>query len=365
MTDEHHPELTENASGSQSRRGFLAKSAFAGGALGPRRGAGVTLADEHTTDEMLASFEDVEGTDVDVLNYALSLEHLESAFYETALETFDEQAFVESDALSEYDESFRTAVYGYVETVAAHEAQHATVFTQAVELLGGEAVMPGEYEFGFETVGEFLSLAQVLENTGVAAYAGAAPFVESPDLLSAALSVHSVEARHAAVTNFVTGTSRSRTRSTPRAPSRRVLDAVSQFIVSETETPTDGTGNETATPSGNETMTPSGNETATRTPSGNGTDTRPATARSERLGAALALPSFLPQCRVPSPIEVGLAFGRFAPSELAPTDSRSLGSRELPHLPRSRYCSRLTSFAVRYPRLFAAPSVAGGSAAGC
>jgi hypothetical protein len=274
MTDEHDPELTENASGTQSRRGFLAKSAFAGGALlALGGGAGVALADEHTTDEMSASFDDVEGTDVDVLNYALSLEHLESAFYATALETFDEQAFVESDALSEYDESFRTAVYGYVETLAAHEAQHATVFTQAVELLGGEAVTPAEYEFGFETVEEFLSLAQVLENTGVAAYAGAAPFVESPDLLSAALSVHSVEARHAAVMNFVTGTSPFPDAFDTASSQSEVLDAVRQFIVSETETPTDGTGNETATPSGNETMTPSGNETATGTPSGNGTDT--------------------------------------------------------------------------------------------
>ena len=272
MTDEHDSELTENAGGNQSRRGFLAKSAFAGGALlALGGGAGVALADEHTMAEMSASFDDVEGTDVDVLNYALSLEQLESAFYETALETFDEEAFVESDALSGYDESYRQTAYGYVETLADHEAQHVTVFTQAVELLGGEAVTPAEYEFGFETVGEFISLAQVLENTGVAAYAGAAPFVESPDLLGAALSVHSVEARHAAVMNGVTGGSPFPDAFDPASSQSEVLDAVSDFMASEpaTETPTEGNetatpdGNETATPADDETMTPTGNETAT------------------------------------------------------------------------------------------------------
>jgi hypothetical protein len=289
MTDPHDIDTTPETDGTDSRRGFLTKSAFAGGALlALGGGAGVALADEHTTTaEMSASFDDVEGTDIDVLNYALSLEQLESALYETALETFDEEAFVESDALSAYDESYRQTLYSYVETLAAHEAQHATVFTQAVELLGGEAVTPAEYEFGFETVGEFLSLAQVIENTGVAAYAGAAPFIESPDLLSAALSVHSVEARHAAVMNTVTGTSPFPDTFDTASSQSEVLEAVSEFVVSEIETPTDGTGNETATPDGNETATPSGNETATpsgnetatpsgnetATPSGNGTDT--------------------------------------------------------------------------------------------
>lgn len=290
MTDTNDPQTTATDESSASRRGFLTRSALAGGALlALGGGAGVALADEHVTEPPAAAFDDVDGTDVDVLNYALSLEHLERSLYAAGLEAFDEEAFLESDALSAYDEDTREAVYGYVGTMAEHETQHVSVLGQAVELLGGEPAAPAEYDFAFETVGEFLSLAAVIENTGVAAYAGAAPFVESPDLLSVALSIHSVEARHAAVLNSMTGSSPFPDAFDAASSQSEVMDAVSQFVVEEetetddgepeTEPPTDGNetatpangnetatptnGNETETPMGNETMTPSGNETAT------------------------------------------------------------------------------------------------------
>ena len=276
MTDTNDPESTANENrGSPSRRGFLTKSAVAGGALlALGGGAGVTLADQHTAPDVEASFDDVAGTDVDVLNYALTLEHLEAAFYQTALERFDEAAFLDADALSEFTEAQRQEAYGYVGTLAEHEAQHVAVLTQAVELLGGNPVMAAEYEFGFETVGEFLSLAATLENTGVAAYAGAAPYVESPDLLSTALAIHSVEARHAAAMNAVSGSSPYPDSFDEPSAQSDVLSVASAFIVEEeTEaTGTDGTadGNETPTETANETVTEAGNETATDT--GTGTD---------------------------------------------------------------------------------------------
>ncbi|WP_054584732.1 ferritin-like domain-containing protein [Halolamina pelagica] len=292
MTDTNDPQTTATGESSASRRGFLTRSALAGGALlALGGGAGVALADEHApTEAPEAAFDDVDGTDVDVLNYALSLEHLERSLYAAGLEAFDEEAFLEADALSAYDEGTREAVYGYVGTMAEHETQHVSALGQAVELLGGEPAAPAEYNFEFETVGEFLSLAAVIENTGVAAYAGAAPFVESPDLLSVALSIHSVEARHAAVLNSMTGSSPFPDAFDAASSQSEVMDAVSQFVVEEetetddgepeTEPPADG--NETATPAeGNETATPAdGNETATpandnetETPMGNETMT--------------------------------------------------------------------------------------------
>ncbi|QKY20152.1 ferritin-like domain-containing protein [Halolamina sp. CBA1230] len=260
MTDRDDTGSTDG----QSRRNFLTTSAVAGGALLSLGGAtGVALADTEQ------AFDDVEGTDVDVLNYALSLEQFESAFYETALETFDEAAFDDSDAVELYDAE---TVYGYVETLADHEAEHVEVLTEAVELLGGEPAEPAEYEFGFEEVGEFFSLAAVIENAGVAAYAGAAPFVESPDLLAVALSIHSVEARHAALANQLAGTSPFPDAFDGASSQSDVLDTVGQFVADEengdeTDTPEDGT----ETPDGNETDTPADN--GTDTPADNGTDT--------------------------------------------------------------------------------------------
>ena len=273
MTDSNDTDTTET-DGNDSRRGFLTKSALAGGALLTLGGgAGVALADEHTTEDSGASFDDVAGTDIDVLNYALSLEQLESAFYEEALDTFDQSAFGNAEMLSEFEDG---VVYGYVETLAEHERQHVETLTGAIELLGGDPVQPAAYDFGFGNVEEFLSTAQVLENTGVAAYAGAAPFVESPDLLGTALSIHSVEARHAAVLNNVNGASPFPDVFDPASSQSAVLDAVSQFLEGEPEPPTDEPetpmeGNETETPTGNETETPFGNET--ETPMGNETET--------------------------------------------------------------------------------------------
>jgi hypothetical protein len=260
-----------------SRRRFLNRSVVAGGALlALGGGTGFAVAqesDDSMTEEMTATFDDVRGTDIDVLNYALSLEHLENAFYREGLETFNESDFVVADSLQSFDEETRLAVYGYVQTVGNHEATHVDVLTQAVELLGGDPAQEATYDFGIETVGDFLALGQVLENTGVAACAGAAPYVESPDLLGAALSIHSVEARHAAILNWVNGESPFPNAFDPASSQGDVLEAVSQFIDSGDP------GNGTETPDGNETTTPPsetpGNETTTPGTPSNETTTAP------------------------------------------------------------------------------------------
>lgn len=255
-----------------SRRGFLGRTALAsGGLLAVGSGVGLAVGDEHeddedADDEMMAAFDDVEGTDIDVLNYALTLEHLEDALYQQGAEMFDQSAYAESETLGDASEERVSEVMQYVQTAGEQEATHVEVLTQAVEILGGEPAQAGEYEFGVESVDGFLGTAAVVENVGVSAYAGAAPFIESPDLLGAALSIHSVEARHAAVLNNVVGEAPYPNAFDGARSQQEVLDAAGPFIVGNATdgNMTDGnetTGNETTT-TGNETTT-TGNETTT------------------------------------------------------------------------------------------------------
>lgn len=224
------------ASEERSRRSFMSRSALAGGALVGLAGAtgiGIAQDDDGGSEEPAgATFDDAEGTDVDVLNYALTLEHLEDAFYEQGLEMFSEEDFANADALQSFPEETRHAVYGHVQTVEEHESSHVEVLTQAVNLLGGTPVERANYDFGVENVGNFLSLGRTFENTGVAAYAGAAPYIESPDLLSAALSIHSVEARHAAVFNYLLGESPFPMAFDEALSQQEVLEAIGPIIQS-------------------------------------------------------------------------------------------------------------------------------------
>ncbi len=135
--------------------------------------------------------------DLDVFNYALTLEHLENAFYRDGLEQFDAAAFEEA--------GFGSQVREYLELIGRHEQDHVDAITAAIEDAGGTPVEEGEYDFGYADVAGFLGVAQALETTGTQAYTGAAPYIAAKDLLTAALTIHGVEARHAAYLNTVTG----------------------------------------------------------------------------------------------------------------------------------------------------------------
>lgn len=221
-----------------SRRRFLRGSAAVGTLLALGTTGGVALADEHDEEseqesdngDMTAAFNDIEGTDIDVLNYALTLEHLENAFYREGLDKFDEDAFQSASVVQNYSTEMDMTVREYVQTIGDHEAAHVEALEQAVTLLGGDPASEADYDFGIESVEGFLGLAQVFENTGVAAYAGAAPFVESPDLLSAALSIHSVEARHAAFLNDLNNESFYPNAFDPAKTQQEVLQAVTPFL---------------------------------------------------------------------------------------------------------------------------------------
>ncbi len=133
-------------------------------------------------------------SDIDVLNYALTLEHLESAFYRDGVPQF-----------SFGTDPFGNSIDAYLVAIGEHEAAHVTVLTQVITDLGGEPVVEASYDFGYTDAGTFLAVAQALENTGVSAYDGAGASIENPDLLTAAGTIVAVEARHASYLNLLNG----------------------------------------------------------------------------------------------------------------------------------------------------------------
>jgi hypothetical protein len=135
-------------------------------------------------------------SDLDVLNYALTLEHLESAFYRDGIGLF---AFG--------TDSRGQAIDTNLAAIRDHEGAHVETLTSVISDLGGEPVAEATYDFGdaYSDPMAFMMTAAALENTGVSAYDGAAQFIADPDLLTAAGSIVAVEARHASYLNLLTG----------------------------------------------------------------------------------------------------------------------------------------------------------------
>jgi len=224
-----------------SRRKFLAGSA---GALGGLALGGAfatpTVADEHggmpeeIPEEMPEDeFED----DIAILNFARTLEFLEFRFYEQGLNNISEQELIGSGLLEDFGDPITDRVYDELRTIRDHEETHADTLGAVVEDLGGTPVDEPEFEFGtaVQEPAEFIATAVQLEDTGVSAYAGAAPFIQNEDLVPSALSIHSVEARHASYLRvldqqapFPDAFDQARSRS-------EVLDIAGDFIVGDME----------------------------------------------------------------------------------------------------------------------------------
>jgi hypothetical protein len=163
-------------------------------------------------------------TPVDVLNYALTLEHLEYAFYRDGLDMFSAEDF----SAAGYADNVRE----WFGIIRDHEMEHVATITQVVMDLGGEPVAEASYDFGYDDLDGFVGVATVLENTGVSAYEGAARYLIDEDaLLTAALTIHGVEARHAAYLNGLTGESPFPNAFDPPLTPDEVLEAAGPFIV--------------------------------------------------------------------------------------------------------------------------------------
>jgi rubrerythrin len=188
------------------------------------------LGDDRQTPQRKA---DNDTSDVDVLNYALTLEHLENAFYREGLETFSDDELMHADVLSAFSDEVRMMVPDHIRTVGDHEAAHVTALTDTVEQFGADPVGEATYDFGYETPSEFFGVAKALENTGVAAYAGAAPTVSNDEVFAAAIGIHSVEARHAAMLNELNTDSPFPDAVDESLTMDEVVEIAGQFIVEE------------------------------------------------------------------------------------------------------------------------------------
>lgn len=135
--------------------------------------------------------------DTEVLNYALTLEHLEATFYREAV-----AKFANADYLAA---GLQTSVRDYIVDIAGHEKDHVDVLTSVITKLNGTPAQEATYDFGYTDLTSFLATAAAIENLGVGAYTGAAQYlIDNDDLLTAALTIHGVEARHAAYLNILT-----------------------------------------------------------------------------------------------------------------------------------------------------------------
>jgi rubrerythrin len=154
--------------------------------------------------------------DIGILNYALTLEYLETAFYEE----------VTKSGL------FKGEELAVLKKFGSEEAQHVSALHSTVKKLGGKPAAKPKSEFLLESAKAVAELAGTVENLGAAAYLGQAGNIERPEVLAAALSIHSVEARHAATLNTLLGLS-----ITPNgafgapADAATVLKSVEPFIV--------------------------------------------------------------------------------------------------------------------------------------
>jgi hypothetical protein len=122
------------------------------------------------------------GGDVGILNYALTLEYLETEFYSKVL------------AAKLFTGKALTLIKGF----GAQEQAHVVALKGAVSKLGGTPVSKPEGKFPIENANQVAQLAYTVENLGAAAYLGQAANIQSPEVLASALAIHSVEARHAA-----------------------------------------------------------------------------------------------------------------------------------------------------------------------
>jgi rubrerythrin len=159
-----------------SRRNFLKGAAVIG--------VGATLATRYSFDRVAMA--QASAGDLEILNYALTLEYLEADFYAQGLE-----AGILADRELEL-----------VTPIGDHEQTHVDTLTSTITDLGGTPVESPQFTYPdgtFESRDTFLETASTFEELGVTAYHGQVAAIESPELLAAAASIAGSESRHAAI----------------------------------------------------------------------------------------------------------------------------------------------------------------------
>ncbi|MEA2372549.1 MAG: hypothetical protein QOH12_2943 [Solirubrobacteraceae bacterium] len=181
------PELAAVEVHGLTREAFLVRGTLAAVAV-----SGVAAAGPFVNQALAASTPSATG-DLGILNFALTLEYLESYFYNTVAKTANLTGEAKTLAA----------------LIASHEAAHVAGLVAAIKGAGGTPVTSPTFKFPASTKTQkgFLALASVLENTGVSAYNGQGPLLMSKAILATAGSIVQVEARHAAAINYMIGLS--------------------------------------------------------------------------------------------------------------------------------------------------------------
>ena len=155
--------------------------------------------------------------DIGILNYALTLEYLETAFYSDVVKSG----------------LFKGAELETIRKFGDEEAQHVAALTAAVKQMGGKPAAQPKTEFPLQNAKSVLELAATVENLGAAAYLGQATNITSPEVLASALAIHSVEGRHASALNTLLGKPITPDGAFAKpADAKTVLRSVEPFIVS-------------------------------------------------------------------------------------------------------------------------------------
>jgi len=183
----------------ESSRGAFLKMVGGAGAAGA---LGIFLAacgDDDKEDEAAKTGEekkpaaDSNKGDAAIVNYALTLEYLEADFYQQVIASGEitDKKIVEA-----------------AKQIGQNEQEHVDALKATAEMLGGAVAKAPKTKFDDVLAGGpdmILETAATVENLGAAAYLGAAGMIKSKTVLAAALSIHSVEARHAAALNSLVG----------------------------------------------------------------------------------------------------------------------------------------------------------------
>ena len=211
MLDE---ERTISSPATDTRAGFLRKAGLGGVAI-----VGGSMLLGATAGTARAGDPNDKVSDVDVVNFALTLEYLEASFYVQALGSgsntlppgvaggtakFSKGAVTGSKQFAGLGGRVRRSGYGFLSQIRDHEVTHVAALRAA---LGSSAVEACTFDFskGLSNVSTFIATARVLENTGVMAYDGAIRYIDSGDILQTGAQIATVEARHASYLNLVNG----------------------------------------------------------------------------------------------------------------------------------------------------------------